>query len=276
MARIQTLCRTATLSLLVCYPTAQRVAAQEKSPSPPFEFEVASIKPVDPDIPHSVGVKVYPGGRLVASSLSLKALITTAFRLSYWQVSGGPAWIDKDEYSVEAKPPESLQSSIKDLRYTLFGIEDERLRRMLQALLIDRFRLKFHREMRAGTVFTLKRNGKQLRMRPTEIPSKDAGSASGLFGSIGYAGGEWGIFTTSMPQLAKFGADFVLHAPVLDQTGIRGSFDYKQAVPDEEPNYTDNSDSFLRFLSEMGLKLERSKGPVEIFVIDQAVKPSLN
>jgi uncharacterized protein (TIGR03435 family) len=47
-------------------------------------------------------------------------------------------------------------------------------------------------------------------------------------------------------------------------------------VPDEEPNYTDNSDSFLRFVSEMGLKLERSKGPVEVFVIDHTVKPSLD
>lgn len=196
--------------------------------------------------------------------------------MSYWQISGGPAWIDKDEYNIEAKPPESVQSSIKNLRYTLFGIEDERLREMLRARLIDRFQLKLHREMRTGTVFTLKRNGKQLRMRPTEIPTKDDGSAPELFGSIGYAGGTWGIFTTSMPQLAKFAADFVLHAPVVDQTGIRGSFDYRQAVPDEEPNYTDNSDSFLRFVSEMGLKLGRSKGPVERFVIDQAVKPSLD
>ena len=79
-----------------------------------------------------------------------------------------------------------------------------------------------------------------------------------------------------MPQLAKFAADNILHAPVLDRTELSGSFDYKQPQPDAEPNYSDNSDSFLRFIPELGLKLERGKGPVEIFVIDHAAKPSPN
>ena len=79
-----------------------------------------------------------------------------------------------------------------------------------------------------------------------------------------------------MPQLAKVASDYVLHAPVLDRTELSGSFDYKQRLPDLEPNYSDNSDSFLRLIPELGLKLERSKGPVEIFVIDYVGKPSPN
>jgi uncharacterized protein (TIGR03435 family) len=80
-----------------------------------------------------------------------------------------------------------------------------------------------------------------------------------------------------MPQLAKFASDFVLHVPVLDRTELSGSFDYRQAVPDEEPKYTGGqSDSFLSFLAECGLRMERSKGPVETFVIDHAAKPSPN
>jgi uncharacterized protein (TIGR03435 family) len=79
-----------------------------------------------------------------------------------------------------------------------------------------------------------------------------------------------------MPQLVKFASDYVLRAPVLDRTELSGSFDYEQRLPDSEPNYSDNSDSFLRLISELGLKLERAKGPVEIFVIDHAAKPSPN
>ena len=77
----------------------------------------------------------------------------------------------------------------------------------------------------------------------------------------------------AMPQLAKFASDYVLHAPVVDRTELSGSFDYKQSQPDLEPNYSDNTDSFLRLMPELGLKFERSKGPVEIFVIDHAAKP---
>jgi uncharacterized protein (TIGR03435 family) len=256
----------------------ERIEAQAKPAPEPPKFEVASLKPVVPDVPHMVGVKIYPGGRVVLSCLSLKTLISTAFELPFWQISGGDAWIEKDQYDIEARPGEQSRSSIKDLRYTLFGIEDEHLREMLQALLIDRFRLKFHRETKTGDVYKLVRNGKALGLRPTEIPSGDANLSPdrGSFGSVGYAGGRWVISATAMPQLARWASYYVLHAPVLDGTELSGSFDYKQESRDFEPNYTDNTDSFLRLLPELGLKLERSKAPVEIFVIDQAAKPSPN
>jgi uncharacterized protein (TIGR03435 family) len=257
--------------------TIHRVAAQDRAVAGLPEFEVASVKPVEPNVPHLVGAKVYPGGRVVITTMPLKALTAIAFRLSMWQISGGDAWISKDEYDVEAKPSASLRPGIKDLRYTNFGIEDERLREMLQALLIGRFQLKFHREAKTGDVYRLERSGKALGLRPAKTPSgADGAPDSNSFGSIGYVGGRWGIYATSMPQLAKYAADNVLHAPVVDRTELSGIFDYKQRQADLEPNYTDNADSFLRFIPELGLKLERGKGPVEIFVIDHAAKPSPN
>jgi uncharacterized protein (TIGR03435 family) len=90
--------------------------------------------------------------------------------------------------------------------------------------------------------------------------------------------GRWAIFNTSMPQLAKFAAEHVVHAPVSDETGLSGSFDYKQPVPlpDSEVNYSDPSGPFLLLIPELGLRLEPGKGPVEMFVIDHAAKPSSN
>ncbi|MGD0497354.1 MAG: M56 family metallopeptidase [Bryobacteraceae bacterium] len=256
---------------------AGRPQAQTGTPAP-AAFEVASIKPVDPNVPHKVGLTIYPGGRVVIPTTTLKSLTATAFGLSYWQVSGGDAWTEKNEYDVEAKPPENLRSSIKDLRYTWFGIEDEHLRQMLQVLLIDRFELKFHRETKMGNVCLLERSGKSLRLKPSGTSSVGPSppDGAGLFACIGYANGRWVISATSAPQLAKFASDYYLHTPVLDRTELSGSFDYKQPVPDEDPHYGDNTDSFLRLIPELGLKLERTKGPVETFVIDHAALPSPN
>jgi uncharacterized protein (TIGR03435 family) len=250
-----------------------RTFAQDKAVAGLQEFDVASVKPVQPNVPHMVGVKVYPGGRVVISTMPLKGLTVIAFRLSYWQISGGEAWVANDEYDVEAKPAPNVR--INDLRHASYGIESEQLREMLQALLIERFQLKFHREAKTGDVYRLERSGKALALHPSEVPSQAAADVAS-FGSIGYVGGRWGIYATSMPQLAKFASDYVLHAPVLDRTELSGSFDYKQRQPDAEPNYSDNADSFLRFIPELGLKLERAKGPVEIFVIDHAARPLPN
>jgi len=265
--------------------TPQLANAQDKTePVALTEFEVASIKPVQPNVPHMVGLKVYRGGRVVIPTASLKSLIATAFGVSYWQISGGDEWVGKDEYNVEANPSESMRSSIKDFRYTLFGIEDGHLREMLQALLIDRFQLKFHRETKSGDVYLLERNGKTLPLRSVADAStgerwerSSASSVGDSFGSIGYAGGQWTIFGTSMPQLAKYASDFVFHVPVVDRTELSGSFDYRQRQPDIDPVYSgDQSPSFKSYLDEAGLKLQRSTGPVEMFVIDHAAKPSPN
>ena len=80
-----------------------------------------------------------------------------------------------------------------------------------------------------------------------------------------------------MSQLARFASSNILHARVQDQTGLTGSFDYRQRQPDLEPQYgADQSQSFKAFLSEAGFKLERSKGPVEALVIDYAARPTPN
>ncbi|MGH9593813.1 MAG: M56 family metallopeptidase, partial [Bryobacteraceae bacterium] len=136
--------------VLVAQQPARSPAQAKATPAPQPEFEVVSIKPIDPNVMHRVGLQVYPGGRVVIHTASLKSLIVTAFGLSYWQISGGDEWTGKDNYDIEAKPSETMQATVTDLRYSLFAIEDENLRQMLQALLIDRFQLKFHRATKTG------------------------------------------------------------------------------------------------------------------------------
>jgi uncharacterized protein (TIGR03435 family) len=248
-------------------------AAQETATVELPNFDIASIK-ADPN-PRMAEVRVHPGGRVEIAGFPLKNLITTAFDLSYWQISGGDEWVSKDTYFVEADPSDALRPRIKSFRYTVYGIDDPLLRQMLQALLIDRFQLKFHRETKTGDVYLLKRNEKPLALNPAKIPAGASESTS--FGSIGYHDGKFGIFATTMAQLAKFASSMILHAPVQDRTELTGSFDYRQRQPDLDPQYDgDQSYSFKAFLSEAGFKLERSKGPVETFVIDYAARPTPN
>lgn len=262
-----------SLTILVC----ARMAAPQETAAPRDlpRFDVASVKPRDSGGPNWMGVRIHPGGRVEISGLSLRNLVGTAFGVGYWQISGGEEWTSNDTYFIEAKPPEGMQASIKGLRHTLFGIDDPVLRQMLQALLIDRFQLKVLRETRTGEVYLLKRNEKPLALKPASIP--EGASESDPFGSVGFVSGKWGIFSTTMPQLAKFASDFILHAPVLDRTGLEGAFDYRQRQPELDPEYEgDKTASFKAFLVQAGFKWERSQGPVEMLVIDHAAKPAPN
>jgi uncharacterized protein (TIGR03435 family) len=251
-------------------------ATQANRPSDGLpRFEVATIKPINPEGMHMMGVNVYPGGRTVINTFSLKSLICTAFDLSYWQVSGGDSWVEKDLYDVQAKPPETSQSSTVSVRHTLFGIEDEHLRQMLQALLIDRFQLKFHRETKTGDVDLLEKSGKPLKLIATKVTSSQY--PSGEFG--GRDGKGMSLHDTSMPELAKFLSSFVVHRPVLNKTGLDGAFNFESKDILTNADFQNNNDFssfYLRAIKEMGLRLQPSKGPVETLVIDHAEKPSPN
>ena len=259
------------------------LAAQEKTKTPLPQFEAASVKPMDPNVPHTHGVTVLPGGRVVISGMTLRELIMTAFDVSGWQISGDIPWISKDIYRIEASP--GPDSGIANFKYSLLRIEDGRLRGMLQALLIDRFQLKFHRSTKTGTVYLLERTDKPLKLRPIEDRGQGIGdgrspSAMAPGGiaqsSIGYGGDKWAIWASSLSQVAKYASDFILRVPVLDRTNVDGVFEYRQDVAELDPDHTDPSASFLRFLSEIGLQLKRSEGDIEMLIIDSASKPLPN
>ena len=243
----------------------------------PLEFEVASIKPSDlsPGVMHLMTPSVYPGGRVVLGYISLNGLVCMAFHIPGWELSGGEPWMLNDKYDVEAKPSADLQPAITNLRHTNWAIEDPRLREMLQSLLIDRFQLKFHRDTTTGKIYLLETNGKKSGLKPTDAPNHPFGG-EGFSGDIGFAGGRYVIYNTEMAQFAKFAADHILHAPVIDRTGLTGAFDYKEPVsrPDAEVDY--GNPPFMELVSEIGLKLTVARGPVESFVIDRAEKPSPN
>ena len=105
----------------------------------------------------------YPSGRIYAGQLTLRTLIQYAFNVQSFEVSGGPHWIDEDNYDVVALPPASSQSSGARPAAITEPPNDEQ-RKMLQTLLINRFGLKFRRELKESPVYVLMRGTKKLQM----------------------------------------------------------------------------------------------------------------
>ena len=124
-------CLAVTLGL-AAYPAAQ-------SPAGPA-FEVASVKPSNPDLPGPGGMPV--GGRFNASNLTLRELILRAYDLSDSQLAGGPDWQTSRRFDIQAKATDPVA-----------GMTAMRL--MLKTLLADRFKLKVHTERREMPIYAL-------------------------------------------------------------------------------------------------------------------------
>src|ERR1700722_10282554 len=119
--------------------TPSRFAGAQSTLRP--SFEVASVKPSGRD--DRLMYRLQPGGRYLATGLTLKMLIANAYSVPGFLISGGPGWRDSDKYNIEAKVGSPLPP---------WPDSNEQLGLMLQSLLADRFKLVLHRENREETV----------------------------------------------------------------------------------------------------------------------------
>jgi uncharacterized protein (TIGR03435 family) len=253
---------------VICAATLLSRAQQPSGKAAP-EFEVASVKPSTSR--EIGGVYTYPGGRVGFRGCTLHYLIEQAFDIQEFQVSGGPGWIEDERFDIDAKPPASSQSSKSMPPYAKAPPNDEQ-RQMLQSLLVERFQLKYRRETREGPVYLLVKGNKALKL----VDSKDKNAypwAGGIHGGMIMGDGLAGT-NDSMGDLAKR-LSWYMSRPVLDRTGISGSFDFRSEYSSDSSR-PDIINMILACLQDIGLKLEPSRGPVEAIVIEHAGKPSAN
>lgn len=251
--------------------TAPGPAEIQKAPDNLPQFEVASIRPSGPSQRELNGFRIFPGGRIVGKGCRLQYLIMLALNVDHFQIEGLPGWAHftkGDGFEIQAVPPENSQSAKVQPAFSVDPPIDEE-RQMLLALLIDRFHLEFHRETREGQVYLLTRGKGDFKLHPPADKS-----------AYPWAGGDYqtwyGGKNISMSNLAKRMSSWLGH-PVLDRTGITGSFDFDFRMGD-----TDNSDSrditgfLLVAMKDLGLDFKSSKGPIETIVIDHVEQPSPN
>jgi uncharacterized protein (TIGR03435 family) len=260
---------------------AQETDAAKTLPS----FEVATIRPVNPHNITVIDLRVYPGGHLVIHAHRLAMMIAEAFNIPESEILGGDESVVQAWFDMEAKPPEELRDAMPGSEYSEQGIQDARVRSMLQSLLMERFHLKFHMEGQPGTVYELKRGNGPLRLRPVELkPFPLAGDATGALKPSDMNGifkitedSPVEIQQMSITQLAQWLAK-IQKAPVIDETRLPGFYNFKShTVATLEDFKNGNAMSLLvDVVPEMGLKLVKAQGMVEKFVIDSAEQPTAN
>ena len=252
------------IAILVTLGSTEAVG-QPAAPSP--EFEVASIKPAPPQAPGRVSTRMSAdAGRLTYTNVSLSDVIEKAYRVQHSQISG-PAWLDTERFDIAAKIPA--------------GMAMDQIPRMFQALLADRFSLKLHREKKNLPIYRL--TAVKDGPKPRHVESS-GGLSIGLNRGHAHLNGN-----VSMAWLADY-LSVRLGRTVLNQTALDGNYAVAlDWAPDPtveqvsmstgQPGVTDDAapgasgpSIFTALQEQLGLKLVRAKGPVEILVIDRAEK----
>jgi uncharacterized protein (TIGR03435 family) len=259
------------------------------------QFEVASIKPsVSQRI---MNVRPLPG-RLTADA-TLPILIQYAYDVEPFQVFGGPNWLTSERYQIDAKADAAVS---RDQMFL-----------MLQSLLEDRFQLKTHRDMKEQSVFALVPNKGSLKLPPPkegvcvdsavdaaaewagagrmaapgEVQPTKSRCGSAVVG-LGPRGAQLKGGKIAMPELVRT-LSMLLGRSVIDRTEFTGLFDVQldfvpddttPSIPPPPPNsgISDITGFSLpqALQQQLGLRLQSAKGPVQVIVVDQAERPSVN
>jgi len=217
-----------------------------------------------------------PGGGLSATGVTLKMLIGLAYGVFAYQITGGPAWIGTERWDIEAKT-DGVQGQLPRAQSAA----------LLRALFEERFQLKARRENKEMPVYALvvTKNGPKLKPNPDD-PTKAKPSAMLGRGS--------GAFTNSSMAVLAGRLSEQLGRPVIDRTDLKGGYDFTlewTPAPGEgsaesiglppraeppSPGDSNGPSIFTALQDQLGLKLESTKGPVDMIVIDHVERPSEN
>ncbi len=243
-----------------------------QSPSAKPQFEVASVKP-NTDDGRMISIPVRSGDRVQMHNNQVGSMINYAYNVSNYQVVGETRLPEHwNWYDVDAKAEGSPT--------------DEEIRLMFQSLLVDRFKLKVHRETREMEVYKLvvAKNGSKLKPATgedykTTIEDRPIMVRKGIVGISMWKEGAHligkGVNTAQLAS-ALIGN---MGGPVVDATGIEGTFDFDVlfAPANWPPDSEFNPPALLTALKEtLGLTLEKGKAQVEVLVIDHLEKPTPN
>jgi uncharacterized protein (TIGR03435 family) len=223
------------------------VAAAADAP----HFEAASVKRSTQEGRRSMATS--PGG-LSYVNVTLSDCLRAAYHLERHQVAG-PSWLAEERYVVTAR--------------TATATDGARLMQMLQSLLIERFRVELHREMRQLLAYVL-RQGKDLRgLKPVDTRDGVVPAPGGMTFQ--------GLTMSEFTDVFLAGLPF-LDRPVINETGLSGRFSFTLKMVDDDSGTADlkraamnaGPDLIIHALEAVGLRLERAKVQAEVLVVDRA------
>lgn len=180
----------------------------------------------------------------------------------------------------EVVVPESLAAI--DLAYDVTAkAEGDRVpstdefRQMVRSLVVDRFKLKAHRDMREIPVYilTTERAGPKFKSSPNDDHFDGAQWTNGRNQIIALTKGSMADFAGLLQQLVD--------RPVVDKTNLTGKYNIRMEATPERLMNSDPADGhdisvFTAVRLQLGLRLEAAKDRTEVLVVDQVSKPTEN
>jgi uncharacterized protein (TIGR03435 family) len=229
------------------------------------------------------------GGRLTVTNFPLDRVIRWAYRLQGFQLVGA-GWTSSDRFDIIAKAEDNPPP------------DERQLQLMMRTLLADRFKLTVHSETRELPIYALALAGKLgANVRPSTMdcaaveaavrtggapPAPRAGERPLCGININGNGGNLIAGGVTMSQVA-LNLSSVVGRTVVDRTALNGAFDLdlhwmpdqlpqqRIGTPEVPPIIDPNGASIFTALQEqLGLKLESTKGPVDVLVIDHVEQPT--
>ena len=228
---------------------------------PPQAADTLEVAAIHPSRTDSLNTRIdpQPGGRLVIVNATLRTLLRNAYGVLPFQLVGEPKWSESDRFDIDAKNASGQQ------------ITQDTLKPLLQGLLADRFQLKAHWETREEPVYALVVENDGPKFKPHADASGGGMNTSRAPGKVTMRG-------TDVP-ITDLAANIAFHMQhfVMDETHLSGHYDF---VLHWNPD-TGEADSAEPSLAtamheQLGLRLERRTGPVQMLVIDSAEKPTEN
>lgn len=251
---------------------AQTAAVAAPSAAPAFDVASIHLSPPSTDGHHHIWNDVH-ASQFRTGNLSVRDLIQYAYNLPKSQIVGGPDWLETKMFDIDAKSDAATEAALK-------GMSNEEAaqqkRQMVQALLADRFGLTTHQETRELPEFALVVAKGGVKFQPNNSVGNAIDSGPRRLHVSG--------MENTVPVLARELA-VVLGRVVVDQTGLKGSYnltlrwtpaDAPPPLLNGAPDPNPPPDIFTAIREQLGLKLESTKGPVDVLVIDQVKMPTEN
>ena len=250
---VRSIARAVSLSILT-FPIIGQ------SPATPLPaFEVADVHPSPKRLHAQIQGGSIHGDRYYLRNATMIDLISATYKVDPNSIFGGPAWLAFDRFDILAKTPPATSA--------------ENARSMVRTLLADRFKLIVSTGARPLPAFVLSA-GKTPRLKPAaagepgncdyQQPPKDAPPAT--TSNIRFS-----CHNVTMQNFADFLRDVAspyLPRPVVDQTGLRGGWDFDIAWTYQIPKDTDGVTIFAAVDKQLGLKLEQKTAPLPVVVVE--------
>jgi uncharacterized protein (TIGR03435 family) len=242
------------------------------APVPPMDaaadpaFEVATIRPSSESGKETfIGFK---GARFETSNSSVTDLIKFAYKVRDRQIDGGPNWINEGKFDIAAEPDTP----------GLPSREQQRL--MVRKLLADRFGFKGRVIERDFPVYALTVVEGHAKVDVDESSGYDHGYVNVTDNKNGQTAVQFAHY--AMPEFADALMNFIQDRQIVDETGLKGRFNFALMIPTDTaygrqgPDGMDRATAYFGAVQPLGFKLVRKRSRLEVIVVDHLERPSAN